>query len=89
MSAIRREAALQHGQLSPGGTGLERIGTRGNTIPAMDEDFLEEEEETEETEGRFILPRPCIISIRCTRNKQIRSRRRARKTIYPRGQTFT
>lgn len=24
MSAIRREAALQHGQLSPGGTGLER-----------------------------------------------------------------
>lgn len=86
MSAIRREAALQHGQLSPGGTGLERIGTRGNTIPAMDGDFLEEEEETE---GRFILPRPCIISIRCTRNKQIRSRRRARKTIYPRGQTFT
>lgn len=85
MSAIRREAALQHGQLSPGGTGLERIGT----IPAMDGDFLEEEEETEETEGRFILPRPCIISIRCTRNKQIRSRRRARKTIYPRGQTFT
>lgn len=85
MSAIRREAALQHGQLSPGGTGLERIGT----IPAMDGDFLEEEEETEETEGRFILPRPCIISIRCTRNKQIRSRRRTRKTIYPRGQTFT
>lgn len=46
MSAIRREAAVQHGQLSLEGTGLERVGT----ISRGGEDFFGGEEETLEGE---------------------------------------
>ena len=48
MNAIRREAAVQHGQLSLEGTGLERVGTisrgEGRIFFGGEEETLEGEE---------------------------------------------